>query len=42
MYPAIIENYDAPKSVDEALQAFAKRGSEFMLHRRRTKFDASH
>ena len=28
MYPAIIENYDAPKSVDEALQAFAKRGSE--------------
>jgi carbon-monoxide dehydrogenase medium subunit len=28
MYPAIIENYDAPKSVEEALQALAERGSE--------------
>lgn len=28
MYPAIIENYDAPTSVHDALQALAKRGNE--------------
>ena len=28
MFPAIIENYDAPTSVHEALQALAKRGAE--------------
>ena len=28
MFPAIIENYDAPTSVDDALQALAKRGVE--------------
>lgn len=28
MYPATIENYDAPKSVHEALQLLAKRGDE--------------
>ena len=27
MYPAVIKNYDVPTSVQEALQAFAKRGS---------------
>ena len=27
MYPAVIESYDVPTSVQEALQAFAKRGS---------------
>ena len=28
MYPAIIDNYDAPTSVQEALQILAKRGNE--------------
>ena len=28
MYPAMIENYDAPTSVHDALQALAKRGAE--------------
>ena len=28
MFPAIIENYDAPTSVHDALQALAKRGAE--------------
>jgi carbon-monoxide dehydrogenase medium subunit len=28
MFPAMIENYDAPTSVDDALQALVKRGAE--------------
>ena len=40
MYPAMIENYDVPTSVHDALQALAKRGAEFPLRRRRTELDA--
>ena len=28
MYPAVIDSYDAPTSVQEALQAFAQRGND--------------
>ena len=41
MYPAVIDSYDAPTSVQEALQAFARRGNDLpTLSRGRSEFDA--
>ena len=33
MYPAVIDSYDAPTSVQEALQAFAQRGNDSIFSR---------